>query len=139
MIDAEYYVDYRRHMDIIDTVKALSALAQESRLNAFRLLVRSGPDGLAAGEIARQLSIPHNTLSSHLSILSNAGLITSHRESRSIIYYINFNGTRELLSFLMEDCCRGQPELCLPVLDSLLSGCGTNPDTIGEHHEKNAR
>ena len=126
-------------MDITDTVKALSALAQESRLNAFRLLVRSGPDGLAAGEIARQLSIPHNTLSSHLSILSNAGLITSHRESRSIIYYINFNGTRELLSFLMEDCCRGQPELCSPVLDSLLSGCCANPDTIGEHHEKNAR
>jgi len=126
-------------MDITNTVKALSALAQESRLNAFRLLVRSGPDGLAAGEIARQLSIPHNTLSSHLSILSNAGLITSHRESRSIIYHINFNGTRELLSFLMEDCCRGQPELCSPVLDSLLSGYCAKPDTIGEHHEKNAR
>ena len=139
MIDVEYYVYYRRHMDIKNTVKALSALAQESRLNAFRLLVRSGPDGLAAGEIARQLSIPHNTLSSHLSILSNAGLITSHRESRSIIYHINFNGTRELLSFLMEDCCRGQPELCSPVLDSLLSGYCANPDTIREHHEKNAR
>ena len=63
-------------MDISTTVKALGALAQESRLNAFRLLVQSGPDGLAAGEIARQLEIPHNTLSSHLAILSNAGLLS---------------------------------------------------------------
>ena len=126
-------------MDIRITVKALSALAQESRLNAFRLLVRSGSEGLAAGEIARQLSIPHNTLSSHLSILSNAGLIASHRESRSIIYHINFNGTRELLSFLMKDCCQGQPDLCLPVLDSLLPDCCASPDTPGEQHEKNAR
>ena len=98
-------------MDISTTVKALGALAQESRLNAFRLLVQSGPDGLAAGEIARQLEIPHNTLSSHLAILSNAGLLSSHRESRSIIYRIDFDGTRDLLSFLMEDCCQGQPEL----------------------------
>jgi ArsR family transcriptional regulator len=126
-------------MDITTTVKALGALAQESRLNAFRLLVRSGPDGLAAGEIARQLSVPHNTLSSHLSILSNAGLITSHREGRSIIYHINFNGTRELLSFLMEDCCRGQPELCSPVLDSLLPDCCASSETTGEPHETNAR
>ena len=123
MIDVGYYVDYRRHMDITNTVKALSALAQESRLNAFRLLVRSGPDGLAAGEIARQLSIPHNTLSSHLSILSNAGLITSHRESRSIIYHINFNGTRELLSFLMEDCCQGRAEICTPIMAAAQSAC----------------
>lgn len=126
-------------MDITSNVKALAALAQESRLNAFRLLVRSGRDGLAAGEIARQLSIPHNTLSSHLAILSNANLVTSHRKSRSIIYQINFDGTRELLSFLVEDCCQGQSDLCLPLLDSLLPGCCSGPDIIGEHHEKNAR
>jgi DNA-binding transcriptional ArsR family regulator len=131
-------------MDISTTVKALGALAQESRLNAFRLLVRSGPDGLAAGEIARRLEIPHNTLSSHLAILSNAGLLTSHRQSRSIIYRIDFDGTRKLLSFLMEDCCQGQPELCSPVLDSLLSGCSASDNSLrdytsGETHEKNAR
>jgi DNA-binding transcriptional ArsR family regulator len=126
-------------MDITSTVKTLAALAQESRLNAFRLLVRSGPDGLAAGEIARQLSIPHNTLSSHLAILSNANLVTSHRESRSIIYQINFDGTRELLSFLVEDCCQGQSELCSPLFDSLLPDCRANPDIIGEQHEENAR
>ena len=126
-------------MDISSTVKALAALAQESRLNAFRLLVRSGTDGLAAGEIARQLAIPHNTLSSHLGILSNARLVTSQRKGRSIIYQINFDGTLELLSFLVEDCCQGQSELCSPLLDSLLPGCCANPDTIGEQHEKNAR
>ena len=138
-LDTEQYVHYRRHMDITSTVKTLAALAQESRLNAFRLLVRSGPDGLAAGEIARQLSIPHNTLSSHLAILSNANLVTSHRESRSIIYQINFDGTRELLSFLVEDCCQGQSELCSPLFDSLLPDCRANPDIIGEQHEENAR
>ena len=110
-------------MDITTTVKSLGALAQESRLAAFRLLVRRGVDGMAAGEIARTLSIPHNTMSSHLAILVNAGLINSRRESRSIIYSIDFGGTRELLSFLMEDCCQGQPELCAPVLDSVLPGC----------------
>ncbi len=126
-------------MDISSTVKSLGALAQESRLNAFRLLVRSGSDGLAAGEIARRLDIPHNTLSSHLAILVNAGLVNSHRESRSIIYNIDFDGTRALLSFLMEDCCQTRPEICAPVLDSLLPGCCTTPDTLGEINEKNAR
>ena len=114
-------------MDTNTTVKSLAALAQESRLNAFRLLVRSGPEGLAAGEIARRLDVPHNTLSSHLSILVNAGLVESRREGRSIIYTIDFGGTRELLSFLMEDCCQGQPELCAPVLDSLLPSCCATP------------
>lgn len=126
-------------MDISVTIKALAALAQESRLKAFRLLVHSGPDGLAAGEIARRLSIPHNTLSSHLAILSNAGLVSSHRESRSIIYRVDFDGTRELLSFLMEDCCQGQPELCAPVLDSLLPGCAATANSIGESNETNPR
>lgn len=110
-------------MDITTTVKSLGALAQESRLAAFRLLVRRGDEGMAAGEIARALSIPHNTMSSHLAILANAGLINSRRQSRSIIYSIDFDGTRELLSFLMEDCCQGQPEICAPVLDSVLPGC----------------
>ena len=139
MIDVEHHVDYRRHMDISNTVKALGALAQESRLRAFRLLVNSGRDGIAAGEIARRLQIPHNTLSSHLSILSNAGLVTSRRESRSIIYRVDFDGTRALLAFLMEDCCQGQPELCSPLLDSLLPGACARPDTNGENHEKKAR
>ena len=115
-------------------VRSSPALAQESRLKAFRLLVHSGQGGLAAGEIARRLDIPHNTLSSHLAILGNAGLVVSHRESRSIIYQVDFTGTRELLAFLMEDCCQGQPELCEPLLDSL------QPlQSHGETDETNAR
>ena len=110
-------------MDISTASKALAALSQETRLNAFRLLVRAGSDGIAAGKIAEALDIPHNTMSSHLSTLVNAGLVTSKRESRSIIYSIDFDGTRALLSFLMEDCCQGTPEVCLPVLESLLPGC----------------
>jgi DNA-binding transcriptional ArsR family regulator len=126
-------------MDIYTTVKSLGALAQESRLAAFRLLVRHGDAGLAAGEIARELSIPHNTMSSHLAILANAGLVNSRRESRSIIYSIDFGGTRELLSFLMQDCCQGLPEICAPVLDSLLPGCCASTRQNGENHETHAR
>ena len=118
-------------MDITITIKALAALAQESRLNVFRLLVRSGTEGMAAGEIARVLEIPHNTMSSQLSILSNAGLVGSRRDGRSIIYNIDFDGTRKLLSFLMEDCCQGSPELCAPLLDNLLPGCCASSNTAG--------
>ena len=78
-------------------------------------------------------------LSSHLSILVNAGLVESRREGRSIIYTIDFGGTRELLTFLMEDCCQGQPELCEPVLDSLMQDCCTTPMTSGESNETHAR
>lgn len=110
-------------MDDISAVKALSALAQASRIEAFRLLVRAGPDGMAAGEIARALDIPHNTLSAHLSILANAGLASSRRAGRSVIYALNYNGTRDLLAYLMEDCCRGAPEICAPALDCVLPEC----------------
>ena len=110
-------------MDISSASRALGALSQESRLKAFRLLVQSGADGIAAGKIAATLDIPHNTMSTHLATLVNAGLVCSRRESRSIIYSIDFDGTRELLAFLVEDCCQGQPEVCLPVLESVLPGC----------------
>jgi DNA-binding transcriptional ArsR family regulator len=110
-------------MDITDATRALGALSQESRLKAFRLLVRSGAEGVAAGKIAEALEIPHNTMSTHLATLVHAGLVNSRRESRSIIYSIDFDGTRELLAFLVEDCCQGQPEVCLPVLESVLPGC----------------
>lgn len=100
--------------------RALGALAQESRLEAFRLLVRRGPEGMAAGEIARALDVPHNTMSSHLAILANAGLVTSRRAGRSIIYGVAFGGVRALMAFLMEDCCRGSADLCALVLDQLL-------------------
>ena len=110
-------------MDISAASWALGALSQESRLKAFRMLVQSGAEGIAAGKIADALEVPHNTMSTHLATLVNAGLVRSRRESRSIIYSIDFDGTRELLAFLMQDCCQGNPELCLPVLESVLPGC----------------
>ena len=110
-------------MEIKTATRSLAALAQESRLSTFRLLVRAGGDGMPAGAIAESLGIPHNTLSTHLATLTNAGLIRSRREGRSIIYSVDFEGTRSLLGFLLEDCCQGAPEVCNPVLDSVLADC----------------
>src|SRR6476619_1109831 len=98
-------LDNSRHMDLTRATEALGALAQESRLKVFRLLVRQGPAGMAAGDIARALAVPNNTMSSHLATLSRAGLIGSRKESRSVIYAVDLDGTRALLSFLLEDCC----------------------------------
>lgn len=90
----------------------LSALAQETRLAIFRRLVRAGPSGESAGAIAEALATPAPTLSFHLKELERAGLITQRRESRSLIYAAHYDGMRALLSFLMEDCCAGRPEIC---------------------------
>lgn len=96
-------------------IKRLSALAQASRLAVVRLLVRAGPEGLAAGDIARALDIPPNTLSAQLTVLANAGLVASRRDGRSIIYTADVDGIGELLLYLVEDCCQGRPELCAPL------------------------
>jgi DNA-binding transcriptional ArsR family regulator len=93
-------------------VIALTALAQESRLRVFRLLVPAGEAGLPAGEIAERLDIPPATLTFHLKELSHAGLVESRREGRSIIYSLRCDGMSQLLKFLAQDCCKGQPELC---------------------------
>ncbi len=99
-------------MDLRGAVKALGALAQESRLEVFRLLVQRGPAGLAAGDICERVGIPATTLSFHLSQLSHAGLVTSRREGRSIIYGADYAGMQELMGFLMKNCC--QEELAAP-------------------------
>lgn len=112
-----------RDMDTSHALAGLSALAQESRLKVFRLLVQRGPEGMAAGDIARNLKLPHNTLSSHLGILSRASLVKSRKESRSIIYSVDLGGTRDLLTFLVKDCCRGNPEVCEPLIASALAEC----------------
>lgn len=96
-------------------VVALSALAQSSRLRAFRLLVRAGAEGLPAGVIAEKLGVPPATLSFHLGLLTQAGLVEPRRQGRSIIYALRVEGMRELLGFLSSDCCQGRPELCAPV------------------------
>ncbi|MFO1188059.1 MAG: metalloregulator ArsR/SmtB family transcription factor [Alphaproteobacteria bacterium] len=104
-------------MDTNQALRALGALAQESRLGTFRLLVRCGATGMPAGDIARALDVPHNTMSAHLSILANAGLIQARRNGRKIIYGIDVEGARALLAFLVEDCCQGRPDICAPLPD----------------------
>ena len=116
-------------MDTTQALTALAALAQESRLAAFRLLVAAGPDGLAAGEIARRLGVPHNTLSSHLNLLASARLVRSRRDGRSILYSLDLDGTRALLDFLVRDCCEGRPDLCGPLLTDSAVRCAAAEGT----------
>jgi ArsR family transcriptional regulator, arsenate/arsenite/antimonite-responsive transcriptional repressor len=111
-------------MEEQEAIEALSALAQEHRLAIFRLLVRRGPSGLAAGGIAGQLGVRPSTLSHHLAHLERAGLLRSWRRERHIFYAVNVEGTRRLLSFLTEDCCGGRPELC--ALDQPVACCPTD-------------
>jgi ArsR family transcriptional regulator len=100
---------------LVKAVDALSALAHEGRLSIFRLLVRAGGGGMAAGEIARKLDMLPNTLSANLSVLSGAGLISSRRDGRSVIYSADYERMTGLLSFLMEDCCNGDAAICAPL------------------------
>ncbi len=99
-------------MDDRSAIHALAALANEHRLRIFRTLVRTGPSGLRAGELADRLDIGATNLSFHLKELDRAGLLTATRQGRNILYAVRIDGVRELLSFLTEDCCQGRPELC---------------------------
>ena len=110
-------------MDKSIALTAFSALSQETRLDAFRLLIRAGDVGIAAGDIATTLKARQNTMSSNLSVLLNAGLIRSERHGRSIRYYADFEGIRGLLGYLMEDCCGGNPEICQPIIDEVSHAC----------------
>jgi DNA-binding transcriptional ArsR family regulator len=111
-LDLLTYFYYSGNMKTNDAVKALGGLAQESRLEIFRLLVRKGASGMAAGELAEHFSMPAPTMSFHLKELSNAGLIDSRRQSRSIIYAANYGQMQELLGFLMENCCADNGGKC---------------------------
>ncbi len=100
-----------------DAVVNLFALAHPGRLNVFRTIVRAGPGGIAAGKIAATVAIPANTASTHLSILTGAGLLTAYRDGRSIIYRANFSHFSELIGFMLEDCTEGQPEAAQSLRD----------------------
>ena len=102
---------------LIKAVESLSALAHEGRLSIFRLLVRAGHGGLAAGEIARKLDMLPNTLSANLAVLAGAGLVSSERDGRSIIYSADYERMTGLLGFLMEDCCNGDATICAPLAE----------------------
>ncbi len=95
---------------------SLSALAQGTRLEAFRALVQHEPSGIAAGDLARLLGVPQNTLSAHLTVLAHAGLIDSTRQGRSIVYRARLTQLLALILYLMKDCCRGRAEVCAPLL-----------------------
>ena len=114
-------------MEIKPAADCLSALAHEGRLQVFRLLVQAGVLGLPAGEIARRLDVLPNSLSANLNVLSHAGLVRSRRQGRSIIYAAEYDRMRDLLGFLVQDCCGGSPEICAPLVDVLRTACCAPP------------
>jgi len=104
-------------------LSALAALSQGTRLDVFRLLVRAGPHGLAAGAVAARLGVVQNTLSSHLAVLVRAGLLSGRREGRVIYYNADYERMRSLLTYLVEDCCNGDAAICAPLIDAMACGC----------------
>lgn len=110
-------------MESQHAIDVFAALSQSTRLDTFRLLMEHEPEGLPAGEIARRLDVPQNTMSSHLGILTRAGLIESERHSRSIVYRAVVDRVREIASFLVRDCCGGRPELCEPLVAEFTPCC----------------
>lgn len=110
-------------MDILFALKSFSALSQETRLQALRMLVEHGKEGMAAGELSQELSVPQNTLSFHLSHLSNARLIKSRKEGRSIIYFADLDTVQELVQFLLQDCCSVDKSTCKGVEKLLKKAC----------------
>jgi ArsR family transcriptional regulator len=135
VLDRRRYIHNSGYMESEATVLALAALAQSTRLEVFRLLVKHEPDGLAAGDIARSLGVPQNTMSSHLSILARAGLVSAQRFSRSIIYRADLTRLQNVVLFLLRDCCDGRPEICAPLVESL-TPCSPKPRRkahVGSH------
>ena len=110
-------------MENKDAITALAALAQSTRLDTFRLLVKHEPAGIPAGELARMLDVPQNTMSAHLATLSRSGLVKGERQSRSIIYRADLDRFRELTLFMINDCCGGNAKLCAPLIESLTPCC----------------
>lgn len=106
---------------------AFAALSQPTRLAVFRLLVTAGADGLLSGEVADRLDVRQNTMSVNLSVLLNAGLVHKQRQGRTIRYFADFEALRDLLAFLMEDCCGGNPARCQPLIDEIAGACQPRP------------
>ncbi len=106
-------------MDGSTAIEAFTALAQPTRLKVFRRLLKAYPDQIAAGEIARNCKVPHNTMSTHLAVLTRSGLVAARRDGRMMYYSADLDGFRSLVSFLMRDCCNGRAEICAPLLAEL--------------------
>jgi ArsR family transcriptional regulator, arsenate/arsenite/antimonite-responsive transcriptional repressor len=110
-------------MELTAAVITLAALAQETRLAVFRLLVEAGPEGVAAGRIGESLKVPGATLSFHLKELARAGLVTTRQERQFIYYAVDFERMAELMTFLTQNCCQGMPQKCLTVMETALGSC----------------
>lgn len=110
-------------METEPAILALAALAQSTRLEVFRLLIKHEPEGLAAGEIAKSLAVPQNTMSAHLAVLARAGLVTTRRISRSIVYRADLARFQAVMLFMLNDCCDGRPEICAPLIESITPCC----------------
>jgi ArsR family transcriptional regulator, arsenate/arsenite/antimonite-responsive transcriptional repressor len=127
LLDSISYIDKSGYMESEAAILALAALAQSTRLDVFRLLVRHEPNGLAAGDIAKALAVPQNTMSSHLAILSRAGLVSAQRFSRSIVYRAELSRLQGVVLFMLRDCCDGRPEICGPLIEDLTPCCQPKP------------
>src|SRR5258705_12315763 len=110
-------------MEIKTAATVLAALAQETRLSIYRMLVEAGPEGVAAGRIGEALEVPGATLSFHLKELSRASLVSSRQERQFIYYAVDFERMAELMTFLTQNCCRGMPQECLTVVETALGRC----------------
>ena len=110
-------------MDKKSALAALAALGQDTRLEVFRLLVKAGSEGIPSGEVASRLGTVQNTMSAHLKVLDHAGLVRAERDGRTVRYVADMTGFRDLLAYLMEDCCNGAPELCRPVINAVACDC----------------
>ncbi len=126
-------------MDSPDAILALAALAQPTRLDVFRLLVKHEPRGMPAGDIAQELAVPHNTMSSHLAILTRAALVSSERYGRSIVYRANLATLQSVTLFLLQDCCGGEPALCASLIESIKPCCPPEENKIQENAHDRSR
>ena len=118
-IDSHPYIGISGYMELEYASAVLAALAQPTRLAVFRLLMKAGAKGIPAGEIARMVEAPQNTVSTHLATLAHAGLAVGMRQGRMVRYRVNLDTTRDLLEYLMKDCCAGNPQVCLPLLEGM--------------------
>src|SRR3979490_196558 len=122
-LDRPPYIHESGYMESEHAILALAALAQSTRLDVFRLLVKHEPEGLAAGDNGQALAVPQNTMSSHLSILSRAGLVSAQRFGRSIVYRADLAQLQAVVLFMLRDCCDGRPEICAPLIEDLTPCC----------------
>ncbi|TPW33258.1 helix-turn-helix transcriptional regulator [Martelella alba] len=114
-------------MDDKDVITALAALAQNTRLGCFRYLIAREPEGVPAGDLARQLGVPQNTMSAHLATMTNAGLLVAERQGRSIFYRVDLEAFRRIVLHLLQDCCGGNEGLCAPLIADLAMECRSCP------------